>query len=135
MKKTKTALLISVLISIVLEALPFGAVCNFAEPGGSIRKTFSYFSLTPFGYANFGPFLTAILSCVILILAVILLTGKGKRTASVTAGISAVSVITSLMPLMYGIDYYSVLGGAVSVFMIINFTLTMIIKRGEKNET
>ena len=62
MKKYKITLLVSVIVSIVLEALPYGAVCNFATPEKTIRQTFSYFSLTPFGYANFGPFITACLT-------------------------------------------------------------------------
>ena len=40
-------------ITIVLEILPYGAVCNFANPEGEVlRETFSNFDLTPFGYAN-----------------------------------------------------------------------------------
>ena len=47
MKKYKITLLVSVAASIILEALPYGAVCNFATPEETIRQTFSYFSLTP----------------------------------------------------------------------------------------
>lgn len=37
-------------VALILEILPFGAVCNFANPDGEPwRETFSYFSLTPFG--------------------------------------------------------------------------------------
>ena len=65
-------LLIMPIIAIVLEILPYGAVLVFApSPTESVRETFSYFSLTPFGYANFGPFLTALLTCVVLVLALI----------------------------------------------------------------
>lgn len=31
LKKIKTTLLISSVISVILEALPYGAVCNFAD--------------------------------------------------------------------------------------------------------
>ena len=49
--------------ALVLELLPWGAVCNFANPNGAPwRRTFSYFSLIPFGYANVGPFLTGVLT-------------------------------------------------------------------------
>lgn len=60
MKKLKFLHLAVIIGIIVLEILPFGAVCNFAKApeagGGVYRKTFSYFDLTPFGYANFGRF-------------------------------------------------------------------------------
>lgn len=74
----------------VLELLPYGAVLHFANGfGGTIRETFSYFSFIPFGYANFGPLCTAVLSCLLLgLAAVYLLSGKGRpilRIVSVAA--------------------------------------------------
>lgn len=59
MRKKRIALSATTL-AFVLELLPYGAVCNFANPDGKPwRRTYSYFDLTPFGYANFAPFLTA----------------------------------------------------------------------------
>ena len=60
-------------VTLILEILPYGAVCNFARPAtngsiGHFRELYSYFDLLPFGYANFAPFITAILTCVILLL-------------------------------------------------------------------
>ena len=55
------------IVTLILEILPYGAVCNFANPEGKPwRMTFSYFDLTPFGYANFAPFLTAITEAPVL---------------------------------------------------------------------
>ena len=74
----KIRLLILPIITIVLEILPYGAVLVFApSPTDRVRETFSYFSLTPFGYANFAPFITAMLTCVVLLLALISI--KQKR--------------------------------------------------------
>lgn len=68
-KVTRILLVIFPLAALILELLPNGVVLNFANPEGEPwRHTYSYFSLTPFGYANFGPFLTAILTCVLLAL-------------------------------------------------------------------
>ena len=65
----KVVLLLLSVVIILLEILPFGAVLNFAtDSGETIRETFSYFSLVPFGYANFGPFLTSLLSSALLLL-------------------------------------------------------------------
>ena len=51
MKKVCLAVLPA--LTIVLELLPFGAVCIFAtSPTERVKETFSYFSLTPFGYAK-----------------------------------------------------------------------------------
>ena len=63
MKKVCLAVLPA--LTIVLELLPLGAVCIFAtSPTERVKETFSYFSLTPFGYANFAPLITAILTVV-----------------------------------------------------------------------
>ena len=49
MKKVCLAVLPA--LTIVLELLPLGAVCIFAtSPTERVKETFSYFSLTPFGY-------------------------------------------------------------------------------------
>ena len=68
-KNTKNLLLsIFAFAILVLELLPNGVVLNFANPEGAPwRKTYSYFSLTPFGYANFGPFITSVLTCILII--------------------------------------------------------------------
>ena len=134
MKKQKIILLASVIISIILEVLPYGAVCNFATPEKTIRQTFSYFDLTPFGYANFGPFITACLTCILLLLSVLFFTkfsGKIKKFAPVISGIS---VVTSFMPLFFGFNYYSVVGGIISAMMIIQFIIITIIKKRDNNE-
>lgn len=129
LKKIKTTLLISSVISVILEALPYGAVCNFADQEGSMRKTFSYFSLTPFGYANFGPFITAMLTCIILVISVVLLCGKAEKITGFATVTAFISILTSLMPLSFGISYFSVTGGVISALMIINFILITIIKK------
>ena len=71
MKKYKLISLIFIIAVLILEIIPYGAVCNFMgdpETNTILRYTYSYFDLTPFGYANFGPFITAILSCVLAVL-------------------------------------------------------------------
>ena len=112
----KFSLLISPLIVLILELLPFGAVLNFANPEGEpFRETFSYFSLTPFGYANFGPFITAILSCILLVSVIIyILKGKLKKFV-IILGILACAV--SLSPLLFGLQYYSVIAGCITFFL------------------
>lgn len=118
MKKKDLFLPILPLVAIVLELLPWGAVLVFADPEGSgWRETYPYFSLTPFGYANFGPLLTAVLSCVVLLLLLIgLITGK-ERLYPLAKVLCWVSVGTSLMPLLFGLRFYSLVGGLISLVL------------------
>lgn len=125
MKKRLIFPLLSV-ITLVLELLPWGAVLYFGNPEGeSIRSTCSYFSLTPYGYANFGPLLTALVTCVLLVLT-ILYAFKNKnglrRTITVLA---AVAVLLSLLPLLYGLRFYSVVGGLISVALLLQLLLSL----------
>lgn len=114
------------IVTLILEILPYGAVCNFANPEGEpFRRTFSYFDLTPFGYANFGPFITAILTCILLILSIVSLFKSKDLIKTATTAISFVAVIASLSPLMYGIDSFSALGAVISVLLVIEFGLSV----------
>lgn len=127
MKKSRIIFLVSNVIAIILEALPLGAVCNFASPEETITQTYSYFSLTPYGYANFGPFITAILSCVLFIFAVILFTSKAKKVVGAAKIIALTGVITSLLPLiMLGLNYFNFISFLISVLMTVQ--LIAIIK-------
>ena len=74
----KISLVVLPAITIALEILPLGAVCIFApSPTERAKETFSYFSPIPFGYANFAPLITAVLTVVILLLSLISLKKNG----------------------------------------------------------
>ena len=112
--------------ALVLEILPYGAVLNFGNPEGDTwRKTYSYFSLIPYGYANFGPLITAILTCIMLVIIVIsiLIKKDWNKTISV---ISVIATLTSLAPLMLGIGYFSIVGAMVSVCILATFVISRI---------
>ncbi len=129
MKKKKIAFIVLIIIAIVLELLPYGAVLRFASPeesSGAIRQTYSYFSLTPYGYANFGPFLTALLTCVLLVLAVVYMVKPKRGLQIVLRVISALAVITSVMPLLFGLDFYSVVGAMITAVLLIVFLLSLL---------
>ena len=127
-KRKQPIILIAVLIAIlVLEIFPYGAVLHFANPDGEpFRATFSYFDPTPYGYANFGPFITAILTCVLLTLSVInLFADKCKKAIKI---ISFVALITSLMPLF--VNCYSMIGGVISILLLAVVIISL--KKGER---
>lgn len=122
--KKRSLYLILPIITLVLEALPYGAVCNFARPEGEPwRKTFSYFDLTPFGYANFAPLLTAIASCVIFVLILVYCIKGDVRTASKAKIVLFVAVIMSLGPLVLGIRYFSLVGGLITLSLVAELLL------------
>lgn len=128
--KKRLLYLILPIITIILEILPYGAVCNFANPEGKPwRKTFSYFDLTPFGYANFAPFLTAIITCAVLVLlAVYLLTDK-QRLISAVKLLLGIGVVLSLCPLFYGIDFFSIVGAMITASLVAELVLLFIVDR------
>lgn len=112
----KVVLLLLSFVIILLEILPFAAVLNFAtDSGETIRETFSYFSLVPFGYANFCPFLTSLISSALLLLVLFyLMKGKGKKGI---VAVSALAFVTSIMPFMYGFSYVSAVGVVISLLL------------------
>lgn len=107
------------ILTLVLELLPYGAVCNFSNPEGDPwRKTYSYFSLTPFGYANFAPFITALITCLIFVLLAIFCVKGNKRLAIWAKNASFVAAVLSLAPLMLGASYFSLVAGIITLTLI-----------------
>lgn len=128
--KKRLLYLILPIITLVLELLPYGAVCNFANPEGPPwRRTFSYFSLTPFGYANFSPLLTAVLICVVLVLLLVYLFTSKHRIVKATKILLCLAVVLSLCPLLLGISYFSVVGVLITVSLIAEFALLLFSDR------
>ena len=123
MKKRFLYLIIPI-ITLVLESLPYGAVCIFAtSPTERIRETFSYFDLTPFGYANFTPLFTAIITCIVFAL-LIAYCIKGNPNAAIKAkNILYVAVVMSLGALVFGIDYYSIVAGLITLSLVVELLL------------
>ena len=116
-------------IALILEILPYGAVCNFANPEGAPwRETFSYFSLTPFGYAHFSPFLTAVLTCIVFsVLALYCFTGS-KKVRSTAKALLCAAVALSLCPLLLGLRFFSVTGAFITVSLVSELALLCFTK-------
>ena len=124
--KKKIITLALLLSALILEILPYGAVCNFANPEGEPwRKTYSYFSMIPYGYGDFGPLITAILTCVLLVILVLSLLLKKNWSRSISI-ISAIATLTSLAPLMFGISNFSLVGAMISACIIATFVISRI---------
>ena len=130
MKNSRLTVLFAPLLALVLELLPWGTVVYFFDPAlGRYRNVYSYFSLVPFGYANVGPFFTALATCVLLVL-LILYVFKGKRSVLLAAtGVSCVVFLVSLTAMPYGVTMVGVL---VTVMLLVSSVL-LILKAKKSN--
>ena len=118
MKIKKSLFVVLPLATLILELLPNGVVLNFANPEGEPwRRTYSYFSLTPFGYANVGPFITAILTCILLVLVAVNLFKPRNGLNTAILNVSGFATAASLMPLMFGFDYITVIGVIITLLL------------------
>ena len=124
MKKLRFLSFICPVIALICEILPYGAVLNFWNPEGEpFRETYSYFNLTPFGYANSAPLITAILTCIIIVVTVIFLIKPKRTAAKALAVLSLITYVISLMPLLFGISFFSIVGGIISTALAANTVL------------
>ncbi len=113
--------------ALILELTPYGAVLVFADgPENTIRQTFSYFDLTPFGYANFFPLLTAMLTSAIAVLAVICTIAEIRKKPLVKLQNAAfvctvIAILMSLLPvIMFGTRYLSAVGICITLTLLIS---------------
>ena len=109
MKIKKSLFVVLPIATLILDLLPKGVVLHFDNPEGEPwRRAYSYFSLTPFGYANVCPFITAILTCILLVLVVIYLFKPRNGLNTAILNVSGFAPAASLRPLMFGVDYITV---------------------------
>ena len=105
--------------AIVFEFLPNGAVLHFAGPDYSMRETYPYFSLKPFGYANFGPLICAVMTVVVLILGVVYLLTKKRGFFKTALVVSVIAFASSILPiLMFGFKYFTDTAGIITLILL-----------------
>ena len=139
--KKRSLYLIFPIITLILEILPYGAVCNFMRPAtdgsiGHFRELYSYFDLMPFGYANFAPLITAVFTCLITVLLVFYcITGK-IRIAAATKNLLYLSVVFSLGPMTLGFHFRSIVGILITLCLIGEaLLLRSLLKEANQNDS
>ena len=122
----KSLSLAMLIVALVLEALPFGAVLIFV-PDPSITseviiRYYSYFDFTPFGYANFAPFITAVLTVMLtaLCVALIFVKRQPKQLRAAQFGVTLAAAVISVCPIFYGIQYVTLTGVFITVALAVS---------------
>lgn len=118
----RIALLVLPLTALILELLPSGVVLHFANPEGEPWvRTYCHFDLTPFGYANFGPLIAAVLTCVLLLLSVIYLIKPRKGLNAAIMNVFGFAAVAAFAPVMFGLEYLTVIGIVVGLLLAATF--------------
>lgn len=126
----KLTLLICPAAAFILELLPFGAVLVFApSPTESVRETYSYFSLTPFAYANFAPLITALLTVSLMVFAIVCALRRSEKLMKPVAIISGAAFVVSLLPLVFGQEYFTIVGGLISLLLAGELAVSLFLKK------
>ncbi len=119
-KKIITAVL--PVLMLIAEILPVGAVLIFKVPTETgtetLRMTYSYFDLTPMGYANVGPLFCAVFTVLLIVSVVIFLIFPSKKSRLAVLCLSVLTLVFSLLPIMFGGEYLSAVGIIISVFAL-----------------
>ena len=132
MKRVRAGLcvFIPLILALILESRPDGVVLydlNMNDP--DFKSTVSYFSLVPpFGGFNFGPILTVILTFVLLVLSIVYVVCLRENIRKLIFWLSIAAVVTSLLPLLFGLRWFTVLNAAVTALMLFEAVITWLLR-------
>lgn len=140
----KSLSLAMLIAALVLEALPFGAALMFVinpETTEIKMEYYSYFDFTPFGYANFAPLVTAILTVILtaLCVALIFIKRQPKELRAAQFGGTLAAAVISVCPIFYGIQYVTLTGVFITVALAASAVFCAIsnavVKKAENAQT
>ena len=103
------------------------------KPNELIRSMVSYFNVALFFNGMFPPLITAVLTCVLLILSFIAL--KNRKAQIALCILSPIAFIVSLLPLAYGKSgsywFYSLLGACISLCLLLSaiFAIAAMVRK------
>lgn len=105
------------LVALILQALPVSAVLVFKGPDYYNRNLYSCFDPMLWGYASFGPPLSALLSVTVLVLLTLVYLGRREALRS---GAYICTILSALLmaigPLLLGNDYWT--AGRIAVIFL-----------------
>lgn len=129
MKILGIARLVCCVAAVVIQILPLGAVLRFGitAQDGTVSFSFenySYFDITPFGYAMFNYMICAVLTAIASLLSIVRTVTKSRRQTPVTV-LSAIALAMSLIPYIFGA--YNIFTIIVSVLLaaVVALSVTM----------
>ncbi len=135
--KKRLPVLILPIITLILEVLPCGAVLYFGRPAadgsiGYFRELYSYFDLMPFGYGDFAPLVTAVITCAAFVLLVIYSVNGKPKLAAAGMYLTGGGAVFSLVPLLLGARYYSVVGALITLSLAAEVLLLYFAIKGKR---
>lgn len=124
MKNMKISRLVILIITVILEGLPFSAVLRFSSDSGEvIYETFSYFRLEPWGYGN-PTLLVAVLTVALAVLVIVsLYKNVGGKFYTAETVISWFAFLFSLLSVVFSTNdpiKYVITGFSISVLLFAN---------------
>ena len=129
MKILGIARLVCCVAAVVIQILPLGAVLRFGitAQDGTVSFSFenySYFDITPFGYAMFNYMICAVLTAIASLLSLLRTVTRSRRQTPVTV-LSAIALAMSLVPYIFGA--YNIFTIIVSVLLaaVVALSVTM----------
>ena len=128
MKILGIARLVCCVAAVVIQILPLGAVLRFGitAQDGTVSFSFenySYFDITPFGYAMFNYMICAVFTAIASLLSIVRTVTKSRRQTPVTV-LSAIALAMSLIPYIFGA--YNIFTIIVSVLLAAVVALSVI---------
>ena len=136
MKNTTKNVLVLVLLvaALVMQILPYGAVLRFPHPDGATTvSTYSYFDITPYGYANFAPLFCGITTALWLLVSLIsLILKRTWQTARTVIGY--IAFILALLPVTQGPVYMNIWGWGIAILLCAALFLTKKPHRPKKDQ-
>ena len=129
MKILGIARLMCCVAAVVIQILPLGAVLRFGitAQDGTVSFSFenySYFDITPFGYAMFNYMICAVLTAIASLLSLLRTVTRSRRQTPVTV-LSGIALAMSLIPYIFGA--YNIFTIIVSVLLaaVVALSVTM----------
>lgn len=127
-RKRPFVLLAITIMILILEIIPCGAVLEFAHMSpeltlGYYEEHFSYFDPMVYGHGHFGPLLTAVLTCILAVFAVVAVFLEGRAVRIALRVASLLTLLFSLTPLLTGC--YSLVGGAISALLLVTCIISL----------